>query len=184
MMRLTRLIHKVELLDVGTLDPLELAGEETQNLRLIDPLQALDGATLLVQVDDSVSNDVQVSVGINTTRNGQTDGLQLGMMILTGDNVTASGDDAALHGTDAGVDVQSSCQSLSGELSLSQVGQEATCVDEDSVAANGLDDGHTSSQQLVSQVADVLDTVLDVLILNDSRRPMAIASMSRPARPP
>ena len=95
---------------------LKASGEEAENFWLVNPFQAADVMSSFIQADDSVSNVIQMSVGINTARNGETNGFQFWNVVFTGMRVTSCGDDAALHGADAGELVDCCGECLSREV--------------------------------------------------------------------
>ena len=97
---------------------LETSSEEAENFWLVNPFQTADVMSSLVQADDSVSNIIQMSICINTTRNGKTNGFQFRNVVFTGVWITSCRDDAALHCTHAGDLVDCCRECLSREVCL------------------------------------------------------------------
>ena len=83
-----------------------------------------------------------MGLGVDAARDRQPGQLQLGVVVVARLRVAPGAGDAALHGADAGIEVQLGGQRLGRKLDLLQLGVEGARVQENGVAADGLDDGH------------------------------------------
>ncbi len=139
------------------LEALEAGLEEAEVFRLVGHAEPTDLGAAVVHGFDGFGDDVAVGLGIDASRERQPNEFQLGDVMLAGLGVASGGDDPALHGADAGFEIEFGGQGLGGELDLRDVGQEPAGVEKDGMAADGLYDRDADRKQSLANVLDLAD---------------------------
>ena len=107
-----------------------------------------------------------MGLGINPARKGEAHKFELGIIVITRFLAASSRDDAAFHRPDAGLEIEFGCERLGREFELPEVGQESLGVDEDRMAADGLDNGDAQRLQPLADVIDLPDPGAHVIVLD------------------
>lgn len=126
---------------------LETCLEKPQILRLIDHLKSFGLFTYIVDGLYALCDYIHVGLGIHPPGNSQVRQLQFGVSVIARFRITASADDASLHGAHAGIQLQLSRQGLGWELILRNMRVEAFDIQKNSVATDRLDDGDVPGHQ-------------------------------------
>ena len=136
--------------------------------RLVGELEAVaDGFAALVHVDDRVGEVFHVTVGVGTAGDGHAVQLQLGHDFFAGDGVLVfKGQSAEPHAAHGAFPVDFDGEHVRGEVLLGNVGEEASGVDEDGVAAHGTDNRHAALDEHVAEHADLAQAVGHVFFIH------------------
>ena len=128
---------------------------------LVGELEAVvDGFAALVHIDDGLGQVFHVAVGVGTAGNGHAVQFQLGHDLLAGHGVLVfEGQGTEAHAAHGAFAVDFDGEHVGREVLLRNVGQEASGIDEDGVAAHGTDDRNAAFDEHVAEHADLAEAV-------------------------
>ncbi len=106
-----------------------------QYLRFIGELQPRQLIGILADIAQCIGHNLQVIVGIDPARYGESGQLQRGFQLLARILITAQQERTYLHAAHTGFQIEGIGQRLTRELMIGDPGQHAAGIDENGMAA-------------------------------------------------